>query len=283
MSKRDRGEGNTSPRVHIVSERDDWILGRYTRILQRELGWTTSRQPRTNVDVNYYLSYLGLNVGTRPPTKSMAWFTHLEEDEKSQHPNSKTRRWDWVAKVVDLRLVQAQKYGRLLEKNGPTKQILTPVNTRQFKPRPLRVGVAGRVYSHPSRKGEDLVGRLHKSGLFEVVASGSGWPCPTRMYDWNQMQTFYQGLDVFVITSKVEGGPDTVLEALACGIPVIGPRDVGMLDEFQILTYDKGDYQSLLARLKAIDMARKKRAQAVAHRTEQFWARQHLDAARSLM
>lgn len=270
-------------KVHIVSERDKWILGRYTRILEKRLGWTTSDKPRPDVDVNYYLSYLILNVGEKPPTRSMAWFTHLEEDEKSDHPNSKTRRWDWVAQTVDMRLAQAQKYVRLLEKHGPARQMLTPVNTRQFRPCKLRVGVAGRVYSHPSRKGEELVKRLYEHGQFEVVASGQGWPCPTRFYDWNAMQTFYQGLDVFVITSKVEGGPDTVIEALACGIPVIGPEDVGMLDELPIMRYPKGDYQALLARLQTIDLARHRRAQAVAHRTEKNWANQHLEAARSIL
>ena len=97
------------------------------------------------------------------------------------------------------------------------------------------------------------------------------------------MQTFYQKLDVFLITSKVEGGPDTVIEALACGIPVVGPEDVGMLDEFPIARYPKGDYQAMLGRLQAIDLARKQRVKVVVHRTEANWAKMHLAAARSLL
>ena len=41
------------------------------------------------------------------------------------------------------------------------------------------------------------------------------------------------------------------LEALRCGIPVVLPRDVGMLDELPdvpgIYRYDRGNYDALLA------------------------------------
>jgi len=45
------------------------------------------------------------------------------------------------------------------------------------------------------------------------------------------MQEFYRSLSVFLCTSAIEGGPVTILEALACGVPVVVPKGVGLVEE----------------------------------------------------
>ena len=47
---------------------------------------------------------------------------------------------------------------------------------------------------------------------------------------FEDMPAFYRGLDVFVCTSAIEGTPNTVLEAMACGIPVVS-TDVGIVSD----------------------------------------------------
>lgn len=47
---------------------------------------------------------------------------------------------------------------------------------------------------------------------------------------FEDMPDFYRGLDLFVCTSAIEGTPNTVLEAMACGIPVVS-TDVGIVSD----------------------------------------------------
>lgn len=47
---------------------------------------------------------------------------------------------------------------------------------------------------------------------------------------FEEMPDFYRNLDIFVCTSAMEGTPNPVLEAMACGIPVVS-SDVGIVNE----------------------------------------------------
>lgn len=46
----------------------------------------------------------------------------------------------------------------------------------------------------------------------------------------SQMPDFYAGIDIYVCASKIEGTPNPVLEAMACGVPVIS-TNVGVVPE----------------------------------------------------
>ena len=45
-----------------------------------------------------------------------------------------------------------------------------------------------------------------------------------------QMSDFYNKIDVYVCISKEEGGPNTILESMSCGIPIIS-TNVGFVEE----------------------------------------------------
>src|SRR5262249_2090415 len=46
----------------------------------------------------------------------------------------------------------------------------------------------------------------------------------------SQLASFYSSIDAYLLTSRVEGGPCTVLEAMACQTPVVATQ-VGLVPE----------------------------------------------------
>ena len=53
----------------------------------------------------------------------------------------------------------------------------------------------------------------------------------------NDLKSFYHALDIYLITSREEGGPMGLLESAACGTPVI-TTDVGMAKDLVIDGYN---------------------------------------------
>lgn len=51
-----------------------------------------------------------------------------------------------------------------------------------------------------------------------------------KMIPHEQMPNYYNDIDIYVCASRTEGHPDPVLEAMACGVPVIS-TDVGIVPE----------------------------------------------------
>lgn len=233
-------------RVHIVSYdlHRDRVLARFAQILVQQLKWTISRYPDPNADLNYFLPYLTYQPCT---TKTAAWFTHRD----TLNPK-KAQKWDYVAQHVDICTTSARQYLSVLPDGS--RLMLPPLERDRFTipNRHLEkkvIGVSGYVY-HDGRKGEDLIGQLVKTRLpVEWRASGRGWPVPTRHYPWRSLPSFFQALDLFICASRVEGIPMPPLESLSCGVPIVIPRGVGLLDDIPeipgIYRFDSGSYSSL--------------------------------------
>jgi hypothetical protein len=112
------------------------------------------------------------------------------------------------------------------------------VDHHLFHPRPhgsfssppgqLILGWAGSTSNHPCKRGlEDFILPALKdiSGVTFKMAERE-----TKWRTFNEMVSFYHGLDVYICASRTEGGPHPLLEASACGIPVISTR-VGIAPE----------------------------------------------------
>lgn len=121
-------------------------------------------------------------------------------------------------------------------------------------PYKLRLGVSGFTYKG-GRKGENLFEKLTNSELSKILefhASGSGWKGDFKHHKlkWDEMESYYRSLDMFLCTSLIEGIPCPPLEAMACGVPVIIPKNVGLLDELpdihNIYRYKAGNYLDML-------------------------------------
>jgi glycosyltransferase involved in cell wall biosynthesis len=71
----------------------------------------------------------------------------------------------------------------------------------------------------------------------------------------SQLAAFYSSIDAYLLTSRVEGGPCTVLEAMACETPVVTTR-VGLVPEVIIdgvtgFSAEVNDHQSLATHLQS--------------------------------
>lgn len=276
-------------KVHIVvsDQKSDWIIARLARHLVHYNGWTVGRRPSPTAKANLYFPYIDAKFHTNPKgTKSVAFVTHREGATKG-------RIWNRLMPGFDLRVCMAKRYAKELESLGPTVHVPVCVELDKFTPHlPIdrslpRIGVGGTVY-RSGRKGEDLALKLKRYNSHRWVMKASGkkmgeskdWPIPTKHYLWAQMEKFYRSLSVFVCTSLIEGGPVTVLEALACGRPVVIPEGVGFEAELPrasgIYRYEAGNYAAMV---KAIERALRCKASPeklrgyVEDRTPERWAR----------
>jgi hypothetical protein len=284
-------------KIHIVySDLDsDRILARLARALAAETGWKLGPTPMGRVDLNYFICYIdyGERFSDWHDTKTAAWFTHFEEGTPY-----KEFWWNLAADHVDLRLTSARQYAEMLEPLGPTALVRPALNRQAFtiepvpgNERPL-VGLSGFV-DRSGRKGEKLVAQLARSelgGKIELVASGRGWPAHTTERTSSDLPLFYQGLDVYLCTSLVEGVPIPPLEALACGVPVVVPRGVGLLDSLPdiegVYRYGAGDFKGMCQALEKALAARPDR-EALRAITEPYtaenWAGDHFRAFEGLL
>lgn len=247
-------------KIHIVNRSNEGILNRLAYTLVDRTGWTISNSPRSDVDLNHFSCYLTFAelFSDWHLTPVSTWFTHLEVGTKY-----KEFWWELAANNADLRLTSAPMYEEMLKPYGPTKRVTPAVERGYFQivPKPEnerpRVGLSGFV--HPGgRKGEELVARLAGSTLahrLELAGTGVGWPIETDEREWKDMPAFYQGLDIFLCTSLIEGVPVPPLEALCCGVPIVIPRGVGLLDELPeldgIYRYEAGDFDTMREAIEA--------------------------------
>lgn len=285
-------------KIHIVcrDHTSDQILARLAAELATDAAFSIGPIPDPQADLNYYVPYLEWeSFKDFKATPTAAWFTHRDDNRPE-----KVVTWTDCARAVNLRTTSAKLYVSELEAYGPTALVTTPLDRDKFSPVPRLnhdrrvVGTSGFVYPG-GRKGEALVKRLagDLTGC-DVIASGDGWPVPTRHYAWDRMQEFYHGLDVYVCTSEIEGIGYGPLEAMACGIPVVIPRGVGVFDELpgleNVHRYTAGDYASLkaavteaLSRYDEIAINVASLRGATAKFSHAAWINEHVEAFESLL
>jgi len=277
-------------KVHVVTERleTNRILPRMAKYLAEFNGWTFSTQPDPNADVNYWCNYLTWYQHSKGwhLTKTGAYFTHRDTgDEK------KKRMWDDSVPHMDFMTVTCKSQMELLPKEK-TFLVRPPVEIVRFTIAPIPaggkpiVGTSGYVYGD-NRKGEHLIAALARAELAQKLtlkASGQGWPIPTQSLAWNRMPGFFQSLSVYVCSSLYEGACMPPLEALACGVKVVIPKGVGMLDSLPdlpgIYRYERGDAKGMIQAVeeaafsKEVDRAALRKA-ITRNYTAKMWAADH--------
>lgn len=276
--------------IHIVCQRinKDRVLPRLARTLAASTGWSIAEYPVPDASINYFFPYIELQKKTWHSTPVAAWFTHRDTND-----NRKAALWDVIAGQVDLRTLTAGVYKEQLEQFGTVEmvrpavdEVFVPIKQRNRKRRVI--GLSGYSY-HDNRKGEDLIAQLVKTPEAQDCdwrASGRDWPVPTKTYTWADMPGFYQSLDLYICASRIEGVPMPPLEVLACGVPVIIPRRVGMLDDLPdiegIYRFEPGNYDSLRKAFDKATRAKPPKPDSLRAAVEQYsavnWADDHIAA-----
>lgn len=241
-------------RVNIVCRNweSDRVLPRFARHLAERNGWALSKRCAAGYDVNYLMAYFELQLNEKFDGRMASYFTHMEKDPAS----AKVKLYNRVASTVWLRIGMNQGQLPHLRRYGQSAALPLPLERDYFRLRgdnsrgtPI-IGFSGYTY-RTGRKRTDLVQRLMRdfAGRATFKASGRGWPCPTRMYRWEEMSDFFRSLDLYVCTSEAEGAPMTTLEAMACGVPVVIPAEVGIHPQIPdakgVYRYPVGNYKAL--------------------------------------
>ena len=248
----------SSVHIAISNPKADWVIARFARYLHDLNGWSLGTGSQRAASCNLYFPYLDWRFTCFLGTPVGAFMTHLETGN-----SMKVKWWNQTRAKMNLLVTMAEQYRQQLLPYNPNTVNITPPVEAQFVPAPPKergrptVGFSGNIY-RGGRKGENLAAKLvTKRAMWDFKASGAkgigdkknGWTVPTKSYSWRDMPRFYQSLDVLVCTSLIEGGPVTILEALACGRPVVVPEGVGLIDELPdvggIYRYKAGDYTAL--------------------------------------
>lgn len=236
------------------------ILPRMSAYLSQVNGWQLREEPDPASDFNYFVNY-GHYMKFAPwhGTPIGAYFSHLDTNSKG-----KEKMWHDAASLVDMCMTTARIYNQYCP---PEKvhQAHPPVDTNKFtivskraNKKPV-VGVMGFVYGD-GRKGEHLFEQFchHKvAQKLTLRATGRGWTgVRCEYHDWQEIEKFYQEIDVLLCPSLFEGVPMPPLEALACGTKIVVPGGVGLIDELPhlpgIYRYECGNLESMA---KAVEMA----------------------------
>ena len=238
-------------KVHIACHDDGHIIPRMYGWLRDVLGWSMGPYvSRESGVINYYAPYTMFGAYGRIGGNSMAWFTHKESANAA-----KLSIWQNAKQHITMPLVTSPIYQQELNAT-----LITPgIDQDHFKPRGKQPGkgVVGVVGTYQPRKGPDLAAALQSDkAVKNLQIVGDDWPgFDSLKIPYADMPSFYCGLDLFVCTSTEEGIPAPPLEALACGVPVAIPTNVGMLDllpdEPGIYRYEAGDEKGLKTAVKA--------------------------------
>jgi hypothetical protein len=222
---------NELMRVRIVpSEKSGWIIGRMINELKSRNYWSVG-PPSSDYEINYLLNY------DQPNNLLRCFDTGGTVAAFFTHPSSPT--FFKIADAIDIRICMSKKYAQII-----SGQFVHCGVAESYMPK-LILGVNAKFRSD-GRKGEDMLEKIKKIPFVKIRYLDVGLAKENEQDFLNRLETFYEEIDALLITSTVEGGPIPALEALAKGKNVIGPRNVGFLDDLPLLHYDNRDETDLI-------------------------------------
>lgn len=243
------------PRILIVADVAGWALDRTAENIIQRLSHLydfekvfNDRAEAAIQNKNYDLLYItywrqfqdaGIHLQQLPDKSVTGIRSHFKWDQGKGLPPSS----EMIIEINQYRAVHVPSkilYDIFKDKHpalyytphGVDQTVFKPAKTRYSSPKgKLVVGWAGSKHNHPGKRGlEDLlIPALNDlDGVtLKTAAREDTWRTQYEMVD------FYRSLDVYICTSRTEGGPHPLLEAASCAIPVIS-TPVGLAPELII-------------------------------------------------
>lgn len=189
-------------------------------------------------------SYEDICVSPRPISFSI--FDHLFMDEASLREREKTIFAKCAAySVSSQKLLKA--YSGIPAVRPPDSVITDGVDLKAFSPknlgrfsslasRPIRIGWVGNsawgdgVFNDAKGYNSILQPVFEMLRSLDIAFDPHIIDRQREFRPHEEMPAFYSEIDVLLCTSLVEGTPNPVLEAMACGVPVVS-TDVGVVSE----------------------------------------------------
>ncbi len=261
--------------VNVVTEPKGWVLYHWAEELAKRLPYVVINAPAGSCNIDYFIPYYLLDK--RPGTLSVAFFTHCEVGDDDRSARSRERFFE-VADAADCCVSQNRTYADLLMRRGARDvETITPgVDPSIFNPK-LKLGWIGRTY-WSGRKNEHFLSELEKVDWIELRyrSEPKHWSV-AGPEEGRKLAEFYRDLDYVLVTSNAEGGPMSVVEGLACGVPVIMPEGVGLSTHFSkgILTFERNSFPQLMSLLQTLRKAKTDLADQVRDYSMDAWAEQN--------
>ena len=253
--------------VHIKLSDTGWILEKLAKEISTRLPYVTyDMYSNGGAEIQYYMTY-GCRQQRISPIE-VAWYTHKEKIPEA------AKKFDDVARSIDFCITHSMATENILRDIGVNHvQTISPgVDLESFELK-VRIGVVGRTY-HTGRKGEALVAKVMDIPGIEWHFTGAGWPGPAQPIPEQDLPAFYRSLDYVLVPALIEGGPMCVVEALACGCPVIAPP-IGWVEQFPHIGYKLGDANDLRRVLENVVRQKNKLRESVESYTWDAYAEKH--------
>jgi len=230
---------NDNLKINIVTVATGWILQKIAERINKSHPevFSLSTDPRNDVHANYYVDVQNCYVG-KTQTLDVGYFTHL-------HENSMTHiRPLWL--TLDHIVHKCTRYHTAFKGIYPPEKmsILYP---GEIDPSFILKKPTIGIFQRGAHTGKGFffmkeMSKVKSMQNFKFLFKGTGWEEVVTLFndnnidaacdideDYSSYPKVYKEIDYLLIPSLWEGGPMSVIEACATGIPIIS-ADVGWVN-----------------------------------------------------